>query len=205
MMKNILFSLLLAFVGINGSQAAEPPFTMPKEFSVEMEITSQNGPKMTNKMFVSDQKSRMESNMGGQQMMMITRLDKRVAYHIMPAQKSYMEMPLPAQAPKSFGPPPDATWKDLGSEKIDGVDCEKYEATIQPQGLPQPVKMIHWIRKDNQILMRVSTPNSTTDWRNLKVGKQDAGLFEVPSGYKKMEMPMSPATDMQQPPVSSKK
>lgn len=189
MMKKILFSLLLALVGVSLSEAASPPFKMPKEFCVEMEVTIPNGPKMTNKMFVSGQKSRMESKMGGQQMVMITRLDKRIAYHVMPSQKSYMEMQLPPQAPKTFGPPADATWQDLGSEKIDGVDCEKYEATIQPEGAAQPIKMMHWIRKDNQTIMRVSSNGTITDWKNLKIGKQDTSLFEVPSDYKAMEMP----------------
>lgn len=187
--------MLVFFVGASLVCAEDAPFQMPKEFSVDMEITQPNAPKVSSKMFVSDQKSRMESAMGGQQMVMITRLDKKVAYHLMPAQKSYMEMQMPSEAPKQFGPPPDAKWEKKGSEKINGVNCEKYEASFQSQGAPQPVKVMHWVRKDNQTLVRVSNMGSTTDWKNLKEGKQDPSLFEVPSGYKKVEMPA-----MQMPP-----
>jgi len=70
------------------------------EFSADTIFTSE-GQKMTGKIFSKSDKSRMEMNTQGHQMIMISRMDKKVAWNIMPDQKMYMEMPID---PKKHSP-----------------------------------------------------------------------------------------------------
>ncbi|MFZ5806289.1 MAG: DUF4412 domain-containing protein [Verrucomicrobiota bacterium] len=184
-MKNIYFIFLTLFF-LTNAWAQKAPFIMADEYSVEM-ISQAQGKQMRNKMFVAPQKVRVESNVEGQQMIMISRVDRHVAYHVMPAQGMYMEMALPKEAMRQTGKvPDDAVWKHIGSEKINGQDCDKYEVVFAEAG--KNFKTFYWIGKDSHYPVRLSSEGYVTDWVNFKPATQPNHLFEPPPGMKKMSM-----------------
>ena len=65
---------------------------VPVDFSADMVMKS-DGQTMQGKIYASSggSKIRMEMEREGQQMIMITRLDRNISYMVMPAQNMYME------------------------------------------------------------------------------------------------------------------
>jgi len=200
-----------------GGRAAADEFPMPKvDFSADsvthlkgMNVPSQPGQPaapagkdmdIPGKMYQSGEKSRQEVSMGGMQQTIINRRDKKVVWMIMPAQKTYMEFN--ADDPKmgkkedfqNFWKSHDAKLEKIGKEDVNGVETTHSKVTIAsatPDGHAFSGEV--WLTKDN-IPMRMKTSPSSggevvMELSNLKVGKQDPSLFEVPEGYNKMQMP----------------
>jgi hypothetical protein len=84
----------------------------------------------------------------------------------------------------------------VGPDTVNGVKTTKSKI-IMKEKKPNGSKMggFWWMTKDN-IMMKldvISVDKGRKDRMkmeldNLKIGKQDASLFEVPSGYSKMDM-----------------
>jgi outer membrane lipoprotein-sorting protein len=142
-------------------------------------------------------KDRMEMNAQGTTAITITRTDKKVAWVLMPAQNMYMEMSLEESAKKSGNTNVndcDIDLSSLGDETVNGVkatknkisgtcpDNTKYEGTMWVTKEGIMVKMESVATVDGQ------QANVTMDLKNLKIGPQEASLFEVPAGYQKFDM-----------------
>jgi len=139
----------------------------------------------------------MVTGSGGDKMIMIMRHDKKIAWTLMPAEKIYMEVSL-AQA--------SAQAKDdiskykieqtvVGPETVNGVKTTKSKIIMTgPKG--EKMGGFMWMTKDN-IMVKMDAiaidknqkQRFKTELTDLKVGKQDPRLFEVPAGYEKMGMP----------------
>jgi hypothetical protein len=125
-------------------------------------------------------------------MIMITRMDKKIAWNIMPAQKMYMEMPVdPTNAPKTEIKG-EVDRKEVGSETVDGHPTKKYLITYKNGNKTDQV--YQWMATD--INFPVKTADLKNKWiqefKNIKIGSQPDSLFEPPAGYHKMEMPAMP-------------
>lgn len=126
--------------------------------------------------------------MGMDQMVMISRPDKKVAYMIYPGLKAYAEQPLNDSAAK-----PEADFKlkieELGKETVDGHPCVKNKATVtDDQG--QKHESIIWNATDLKkfpVKIEQTTEGvaSTISFKDVKFSKPDAALFEPPTGLKK--------------------
>lgn len=148
----------------------------------------------TGKVFVKADKSRMEFMQDGQPAgIMIVNLQKKAAWTVNPAEKTYMEMTFTddlwrlAQSKESTYP--DLKQTQLGQETVGGYLCDKisyiykdasYGNTIVwlSNKLGYPVK---WENKGPQ-------GNSWFQLANIREGKQKDSLFEIPAGYKAMTM-----------------
>jgi outer membrane lipoprotein-sorting protein len=185
-----VLSATFALVAAGALSAAEMPLPLPKaEYSGERVIESAQGT-FTQKVFSAAGKERMEMDMGGMQSVMIMRPDKKVAWMLMPAQRMYMELDLSqAKQQAASGPPDDVTIEKVGEETVDGHSATKYKMLMRDKsaggfmwftddGIPLKMDMLS---KDGKQKSRM-----TMTLRNLKIGKQDAALFEVPGGYSKM-------------------
>lgn len=197
-----------------GGRAAADEFPMPKvDFSADsvthlkgMNVPSQPGQPpakdmdITGKMYQSGDKVRQEVSMGGMQQIIINRRDKKMVWMIMPAQKTYMEFN--ADDPKmgkkedfqNFWKNHDAKLEKIGKEDVNGVETTHSKVSIAsatPDGHGFSGEV--WLTKDNVPMRMKTSPTSggevVMELKNLKVGKQDPSLFEVPQGYNKMEMP----------------
>ncbi len=164
------------------------------EFSADM-VSRAQGHTSESKLFVKDQKSRMEPK--GQPTYTIMRGDKQVVWMVMPEQKSYMEMtPNPAQQPKTEEKVQgEVSRKLVGSETIDGHPTQKYEVTYTEPGKTEKVQMYQWIATDIKFPVKMAAVDGswTVEYKNIKIGSQPEKLFEVPSDYKKTSMPGMPS------------
>lgn len=142
-------------------------------------------------------KDRMEFNAQGTTAITIVRTDKKLAWMLMPSQNMYMEMSLEESMKKSGRTNVDDCDMDFsaqGSETVNGVSAAKNRVSgTCPDNTKYEGTM--WITKDNIMVKMDSVAtvdgrqtNMTMDLKNLKVGPQDASLFEVPTGYSKFNM-----------------
>jgi hypothetical protein len=112
----------------------------------------------------------------------------------MPEQKMYMELDLSAMKQdmqNNLYDPDVRTEKEfLGSETVDGHPAKKYHVTIIKQGKKETGGFL-WEATDlNNFPVKYQSEDgkTTTVWKNIKRGPIADSLFEVPSGYKKMEL-----------------
>ncbi len=177
------FVLTLLLVRVRVAVAAPPS---PPHFSADVTVTGHGEP-MTGKMWIDGDKHRMEMTAHGHHVINILRMDRQVAYNVMPDQGFYMEVPL-ASAPQ----PSAGAWSSdsqltlLGTETVNGQVCDKYSITHngQPSGFLWKVKggliPVRYVSADGQ---------SQVDYTNVKMGPQDPSLFEPPAGMRKMDIP----------------
>jgi hypothetical protein len=109
---------------------------------------------------------------------------------LMPAQRMYTELDLSqAKEQAASGPPDDVTIEKIGDETVEGHSATKYKMLMRDKSAGGfmwftddgiPVKM-DMLAREGKEKSRI-----TMTLRNLKTGKQDASLFELPAGYSKM-------------------
>ena len=154
------------------------------DFSADVVMKNKQMVAQKGKMYVSGEKMRMDA--AG--MAIITRMDRKVAWILMPVQKMYMEQPVDTKMLVTDKYPDEIERKLLGEETIDGRQAEKYLITVKKNGGTE--KFHQWICKSTGIPLKMAAVDDSwsMEFRNLKTGAQDASLFEIPSGYSKMSM-----------------
>ena len=161
-------------------------------------VMDAGGRTMTSKMFKLGKKTRMEVNMEGMPMQVISIMDldaedgKGVAYTLMPAMKTYMKMPLPQDAAAKADAKPDIKIEELGKEDVDGVSCDKRRVTITPEG-GKPQAMTLWASaaaKNMPVKLAVADgPGATViRFKDYDFKKPSADLFTIPDGYTASDM-----------------
>jgi outer membrane lipoprotein-sorting protein len=182
MLKKLFFVLLLT-ISFSGAALAT-------EFSADTVTTMQGGQKMSGKMYFKPDKFRMEMK-ANEEMVMITRIDKKVAWNVMMKQKMYMEMPFdlknkPKVEEKFAG---EIDRKEVGSETIDGHPTKKYLITYKAGDKKDQV--YQWLATDIKFPVRTAAVDGSwsQEFKNIKMGPQRDSLFEVPAGFQKMQMP----------------
>lgn len=185
----IIVSVLL----VRFSLAAAPGAL--KNFSAEVETTTDRGT-FTSKIFSKDGKQRIENSARGRETVSILRPDKKVAWMLMPGRKTYMEMPFDSRRQDISSLLHDPTIKTekefLGHETVDSHPARKYHLTLIRDGRKEASGFI-WEASDlNNFPVKHQNEDKTvtTVWKNIKFDGVPDSLFEIPAGYKKMEMPM---------------
>ena len=179
----VLVSILLLWPGL--AQAAE--------FSATM-ITKAGGLEIPGKVYVKGDKMRNEIEASGHPIINIMRPDQKLVWIIMPQQKAYMEMPInpgTQQQMMTMTEKQKAKMKKVGSETIDGRNCDKYETTMGHQG--KSMKVFVWIPADLGVPIKVVAEDGSfsMEYKDIKPGEVAASLFEAPQGYQKMKMPFA--------------
>ena len=147
---------------------------------------------MSGKMYVAKDKTRMEMAQG----ITITRLDKNVAWVLMPGQNMYMEMPISADKVTASEEkmPGEIERTLLGQETIDGKPTNKYRIVYNVAG--QQSTIYSWISPDLKFPLKTSAEDGSwgIEYRNISTAKQPDSLFEIPAGYTKFQMPSAGGT-----------
>lgn len=138
------------------------------------------------------QKMRIDMEMAGRTMTVITREDLGVNYMLMPQMNAYKEVKademMAGGANLSF-----SEVSEVGRESVSGYDCTKFKAKftdakggraggyywVSDDGILMKVDMIYKSRKQKGQRMVFTM-------RDLKIGAQDPAYFEVPDNYSKM-------------------
>jgi outer membrane lipoprotein-sorting protein len=188
--------LAIAITLISGMAWATEKYSRPKvEYSADS-ITETEQMTMTAKVYSAPDKERREQEMGQMKHILIMRLDKKVSWMLMPDQGMYMEMPLNESSEKS---PDMSNYKIeqsvVGKEEVNGVMATKNKIIMtDTQG--NKFGGFMWTTKEG-IMVKMDAIGKTEgskmrmkmDLKNLKIGKQDPALFEIPAGMNKMSMP----------------
>jgi len=165
------------------------------EFSATI-IRSVADKTFTGKMYISKDKIRDEGINQGKKNITIIRLDKKICWVLMD-KNQYMEissmdqkdiLPVEKQAEQKY------EIKSLGKETVNGYSCEVKQYTCKGEDCGVTMQ---WYSPKLKYMVRTEhkdTKNGTITFKqeltDIKQGKIDAALFEVPPGYVKFD-PMS--------------
>ena len=196
--KNTRMFLMVAAITMAGAAQAAGPSRPQVEYSADsvMETAEVS---MKGHVNYAPTRERREMVMdGGDKMITITRQDKKLAWTLMPAEKMYMEMSLAQAGAKNKADPSQYQIEQtvVGPETVNGVNTTKSKIIMTgPKG--EKMGGFMWVTRENIVVKMdaIAIEKSQklrfkTELTNLKVGKQDPKLFEVPAGYEKMSMGM---------------
>lgn len=159
------------------------------DFSADTVMTAR-GHKTTGKIYFKTDRFRMDM-ISPQAMTTITRMDKKIVWSVMPAEKMYMEIPFnPKNSPKVHEKVEgEIDRKLMGSETVDGHPAKKYLVTYKNGSTK--TEMYQWLATDVNFPVKTAAVDGSwaQEYKNIKMGSQPDSLFEVPAGYKKFAMP----------------
>lgn len=170
-----------------------------KEFSADqVHIDASGKVEQAGKIYYAAEKMRMEGMGFGRKgsgeeedIIVIVRGDKKTHYMINNKKKAYFERAVDEKEMEQLsGLVGRGEEKDLGTETIQGYKCRKKQITntMEMMGFKKTVQSVIWISDDFPMPLRTQTSEGgITELRNIKEGRQPADLFEVPSGYVKVE------------------
>jgi len=197
MIKVHLFSVFAGSLILASAQAANLPMAPKVEYSADQTMETADAT-VTGKVYVTPTRERREMNMSGETMTMIVRRDKKLGWTLMPSEKMYMEISFDQvlnQQPEN----PDnykIETTAMGTENINGVAAEKTKVVMTNKQDGNKMSGFWWVTKDGIVVkMDVKAEQRGESGRikltlsNLKIGKQNPALFEIPAGYSKMNMP----------------
>ncbi len=172
----------------------------PDNFTAKMVMEGMEMPmaKMGNK-------TRVENPMM-QGMITISYMDSGKMVTLSTANKTYMESvhSEKGQAPSIYDPRVVVDKKKIGTDKLDGHSCVKYDAVIYLKDKPEEkFKAVLWeaqdlgglaIRQEMTIpeskRMGKGTGRMVSELKDIKVGGAKASMFEVPKDYRKVDSMM---------------
>jgi len=169
------------------AMAAPPP--EPKvEYSADSTMETEGGMTMKSRIYSSPGKQRIEMGGAGGNIT-IMRRDKKVMWQLMG--DMYMEMPMSqSQDPHDM----DVQMTKVGEETVNGVKTTKSKVIVTKKD-GSKFGGFFWTTKDGitvkmDLLSKEGDKKMrmTQELTNLKVGKQDPKLFEIPPGYTKNDM-----------------
>ncbi len=179
---------------------AVPTFAGPginAEYSAEEVVETADSMSKT-KVYSTSTMERREMSEGGQQMIAITRHDKKVVWNLMPEEKMYIEMPIGQSAEKKDEKTDLSAYKieqtPMGQETLNGIVMNKGKMIMTGKD-GSKMGGFMWTTKEGIIakMDALSVEKGKKDrfkleMTNLKISKQPANLFEIPKGYEKMDM-----------------
>jgi hypothetical protein len=194
-MPMLPFCVVLLMIGCGkGKEEGAPKAGMAQEFSATV-VSQGGGQAVISKIFIKDGKVRTEIQTAPGTYI-IVRPDLSKTWTVMTASKSYMEMPIkkelesrvPAEKVKG-----EISRKAVGSETIDGHPTTKYELTAKPAG-EKAITSYQWWATDIHFPVKTAAVDGSwsVTYKDIKIGGQPDGLFEVPAGYAKMSIPAMP-------------
>jgi hypothetical protein len=147
--------------------------------------------KDTGKLYVTKDKIRMSAGgpHAGSKMIIIVRQDLGVYRMLNPQKKVYFERPINekdmAGISKSMKPDKE---ENLGTEKVSGYECQKKRVTntTEIMGFKQTNQSTIWVSDRFDMPLRTKGSDGfVSEIREIKEGKPDSEVFEVPEGYRK--------------------
>ena len=173
-------ALCLAFPAFAGSIA---------EYTADM-VDVKTG-KVTQKLAVAPDKIYAEifAPEGKRISVTIIRLDQKKMYVCMENSKSYMELPFDKDkltaADFTIGMA-QARQEKVGTETVGGYQADKFRTTVQ--GLGTTRQFYQWMAPEfDPMPVRTEAEGDIREMRNIKTGRPDASLFEIPQGYERNE------------------
>ena len=163
------------------------------EYSADSVMQTEDGT-MEQHVYVTPAKERREMLTGdGDGAIQIFRFDSKVMLQLMPSEKMYMEH---SMAQNKGNDPSQWDFQEtvMGEEVLNGMKVTKYK-TIATSTDGKKYGGFSWRTKEgisikSDLLYKEGNEKKRlmTELKNVKVGKQDPKLFEVPEGFTKFDM-----------------
>jgi len=193
MTKRFFAPLVVVVATLLPAGAASAADRLNVEYSADQVIEAEAGA-MKARVYSTPTMERREMNQGGVSMIMITRLDKKVIWNLMPEDKMYMEMAMKESSDKADMSAYKIEQTPLGQETLDGQSMNKSKI-IMTHSSGSKMGGFMWTTRDG-ILAKIdaiavdkgSKDRFKMTQTNIKVGKQPADLFEIPKGFQSMDM-----------------
>ncbi len=197
MRKGIIFCLLFVVL-VHLSGIAYAAHSLAVEFSADVIEIYPKDPSKNFKgtMYVGNDIMRKDFFHDNMQAVMILDLVKQTATMLMPDAKTYMIMKkedmealfshVIGHLPKALSDGPcagrsDLICREIGQEKIDDRDTEKWEIKSATGMTYQ------WINRRLKVIIREEFPDHLYELRSIKEGPQPENLFQIPIGYRKAQ------------------
>ena len=197
--RALWFGILgMLLVGTAASATALPRPTVPYVADVTMDMSGHGSGhqkmEVKGKVYMDGDMERRETSVMGRTSVVITRRDKNVTWVLMPERSVYVEHPIGGKYDDPY-----ASWNKagvtltkVGEEKLNGVEATKYRAEAKASDGHMDTGFV-WLTKENipvrlEANVKGQESKLVVNYTNIKTGKQDASLFEVPTGYHKMDM-----------------
>lgn len=192
-----LSAALIVFFSLFSYQPVSAAFTeRPKvEYSADSTMQTEEGT-IQQHVYATPTKERKEMLTGaGDGGIMIFHFDKKVLWILMPSEKMYMEHAIGGSQGQRDDP---SQWTyehtAMGDETLDGVRVTKYK-TIATSTDGKKYGGFSWRTKEGITLKQdmlykegKEKKRMLIELSNLKIGKQDSTLFEIPADFTKFDM-----------------
>lgn len=189
----IALTSLISALPVDAAQLTRPQ----AEYSADSVMQTEEGT-IEQHVYATQMKERQELLTGsGDGVVQIFRYDTKVMWQLMPSEHMYMEHSMEKASGQNKGK--DISKWDfeetvVGEETLDGVKVTKYK-TIATSTDGKKYGGFSWRTKDGitvkqDLLYKEGNEKKrmTTELKNLKVGRQDPKLFEIPEGFTKFDM-----------------
>ena len=196
-MKKAVMFFIAAIIGVllsSGAGRAEKLMEPQVEYSADSVIETQMGV-VKGKVYHAKAKERQElsGEMIGVESIAIARKDTHIVWVLMPASKTYMEQPF-NEGTSSNMPDGDYKLTKIGLETLNGHKTTKSKFTcVLKDG--KKLEGFLWMTGEGIVVkMDAAGKDPERDARvkieltNIKIGKQDDSLFELPPGYNKLNV-----------------
>ena len=185
----IVLASLFGTVPVWAAQLSRPQV----EYSADSVMQTEDST-MEQRVYITPAKERRETLTGsGDGSVQIFRYDTKVMWLLMPSENMYMEHSMG----KNKGNDPsqwDFEETVMGDETLNGVKVTKYK-TIATSTDGKKYGGFSWRTKEGisvktDLLYKEGNEKKRmmTELKNLKIGRQDPQLFEIPKGYTKLDM-----------------
>jgi hypothetical protein len=196
--KSSRIFLMAAVIAVSGLTQAAGPSKATVEYSADSELETAEVAMKGHVNYTPMRERREMVTDGGDKMITIMRHDKKLAWMLMPSEKMYMETDIGQAGGKDKTDPSQYQIEQtvIGPDTVNGVKTTKSKIIMTgPKG--EKMGGFMWLTKEN-IMVKMDAiaidkqqkMRFKTELTNLKIGKQDATLFEVPEGYSKAGMGM---------------
>ena len=175
-------ALVLCLLALSQAPIVAQP---PRDFAADQVLLDNGTVTEASKLYVSGLKSRTEGLVG---LIIIVRRDKQLSWTLNPKSKTYTEKAMTAEEMKmGLGDiPGEVSRTRIGSERILGYNCVKYQVTFRSMRGTDMAFL--WHAESLGIPIRTEVPNfAISELRNIRVGAQPPDLFEIPADYRRSE------------------
>ncbi|MFZ5805964.1 MAG: hypothetical protein ACOY3I_01975 [Verrucomicrobiota bacterium] len=170
------------------SIGAVEPFVLPSEYEADIVVLSEDGTKyVTEKIFVTDLKTRKETHVKGEKLVTIIRRDMNAVYKLQPSARMYTTTAISSRMPFEEDLRKEADWTLADARDLNGRTIERWEG-IARHGR-ETVKMVYWIDRGTRFPIRRNFNGQIVNIMNIRPAKQNPMLFEIPKDFIKTNTP----------------
>lgn len=184
---------LALFLVLIATPAWAQPWVLRTEYSAEMVVNGGAGG--ITRLFRTPQTLRTETPTGQQTIAVIARLDRNLAWVLIPNMRTAAELALNEfQILPGLQPGPNTRVSREADEQIEGTAVTRWRVTTEQDG--RGFDGFIWTTAEG-IVLRITGEGQAQGRRsrvdivarNVRIGRQAANLFEVPDGYNRLQVP----------------